>query len=438
MIEDEYNAYMEKVVFLDEVVYDKPNYIPREKIITVYSHNDYTAFLKCVINADIDNDDKEETIAFYSSNATNATDLLDNFCDVYDESSVPQTFYKKRDVHYHNYMHIIQDNNTGRTFLGYYYCDSNGTKAIYEIVPDGKEQLVKIYDGDGGATLKEEECNAYMEKVVFLDEVYSLAYSKGDADGNADITLNDAIYILSCYSKNAAGLENEMNNIEKQATDVDSDGKITISDAIAVLSVYAEHAAGLIDTVLLPNNVAKDEILDGDVGNTYLANGTLASVFYYDIDNDGRKETIGRYTNNKVTGTNNGISECSYQVYDNGALSQSFIGINGMVYDNYFLINDKNINQTYVAHLFYRCTAMYGYAGITSSYPLAPKDQQDILYLDKSYGTESDASISINGKSATKQEFLDYIDNLEIISPYKDEAEDLTIFEYIFDTYYDK
>lgn len=44
-------------------------------------------------------------------------------------------------------------------------------------------------------------------------------------------------------------------------------------------------------------------------------------------------------------------------------------------------------------------------------------------------------TIKVGNNSVTRQELLNYIDNLEIIDPYGDEDECLSVFEDIVDTY---
>lgn len=398
----------------------------------------YTGYFQRSFNIDIDNDGQKEEIGYYYIGSQDRYAISDVYY-VYNGGSEPYTLYKRiNNVHKGFKLHVVQDNNTGETFLGYIYKDMFKSSALYKFSSDKQEQLVFGYFGpdsgksDDGVSL--EEYYAYMDNVTFLDQT---AYGKGDIDGDADITISDASTILSCYAYNLAGLPLEINDIQKDAADMDKDGEITISDASTALSLYAESAAGIIDTTILPSTVKEDEI-----NGHSLVTGNLESTFYLDIDNDGVKETIGRYdSTNLYDSSSKDINVLAqpylFQVYDNGTFSGSF-GFDpsgGMCYIACFLVNDHNINQTYLASITHRCVAMYGSATISKAYPVAVGNAQSSVLNVYKHCTESEGTININRESATRQEILDYINNLEIINPYKNEDESLSIFEYIFDTY---
>lgn len=398
----------------------------------------YTGYFQRSFNIDIDNDGQKEEIGYYYIGSQDRYAISDVYY-VYNGGSEPYTLYKRiNNVHKGFKLHVVQDNNTGETFLGYIYKDMFKSSALYKFSSDKQEQLVFGYFGpdsgksDDGVSL--EEYYAYMDNVTFLDQT---AYGKGDIDGDADITISDASTILSCYTYNLAGLPLEINDIQKDAADMDKDGEITISDASTALSLYAESAAGIIDTTILPSTVKEDEI-----NGHSLVTGNLESTFYLDIDNDGVKETIGRYdSTNLYDSSSKDINVLAqpylFQVYDNGKFygTFGFNPSNGMAIYTYVLITDHNINETYLACIWHRCVAMCGGASIQKEYPVAEDNARSTILNVYKHCTESEGTININGKSATKQELLDYIDNLEIISPYKDEDESLSIFEYILDTY---
>ncbi len=402
---------------------------------------DYTGYFQCSFNIDIDNDGQKEEIGYYYIGSQDRYAISDMYY-VYNDDSEPYTLYKRiSNLHVAFKLHVVQDNNTGETFIGYIYTNMFGSKILYKFCQDKKEQSIIGYcapdDNHLNDSVSLEEYYAYMQNVTFLDEI---AYGKGDIDGDADITISDASTILSCYANSLAELPLEINDVQKDAADMDKDGEITINDASTTLSLYAESAAGIINTTILPYTVKEDEI-----NRHSLVKGNLESTFYLDIDNDGKKETIGRYdSTNLYDSSSQDINVIAqpylFQVYDNGIFSGSF-GFDpsgGMCYIANFLVNDHNINKTYLASITHRCAAMYGYVSISKVYPAASSGDvnQPSLYLSKNW-TESEAAININGKSATKQELLDYVKNLEIISPYENEDESLSIFEYIFDTYFE-
>ena len=68
--------------------------------------------------------------------------------------------------------------------------------------------------------------------------------SKGDVDGDGDITIDDAFKVLQEYSYIAAGRGASFTDEEKGAADVDGDGDVTLDDAFAILSYYSAKAAG--------------------------------------------------------------------------------------------------------------------------------------------------------------------------------------------------
>lgn len=68
--------------------------------------------------------------------------------------------------------------------------------------------------------------------------------SKGDVDGDGDITIDDAFKVLQEYSYIAAGRGASFTDEEKGAADVDGDVDVTLDDAFAILSYYSAKAAG--------------------------------------------------------------------------------------------------------------------------------------------------------------------------------------------------
>lgn len=408
---------------------DTPN-IPEIKSIELdgfYGSNPYTytGTMQKLLNIDVDNDGEKEIIACYKGCCIEDSeksdgfkrDNIDGFYDIYDENSdTPQTVYHERlSIHSHLETHIIRDDSTGKNFIGFINDSAYSFGSIYptheSIVFDSTEQH-----------------DSYLKNMTFLDEV---AYGKGDVDGDADITISDATAMLSYYAENAAGLQAEINDIQQNAADMDNDGEITISDASTALSLYAEHAAGIIDTPILPSSVHFDGVY-----RYSLTTGDLESVFYLDIDNDGVKESIGRYINTNLENTYG--MHCApyvYQVYDNGRFIDTY-GLNTGIYRTQFvLISDHNINETYIACLTE--------GGIASDFHFAVIDRvypklSDVMYYDFNYYFDGHFVEEGNetfrmGNDLTdvdRAEFLEYISNLEIIDPYGDVAEDLYLFKY--------
>ncbi len=407
--------------------------IPQTKTIAVDSYWDFTGELEYVYNIDIDSDGVKEQIASYISLEPGT--IIESFYDIYDGSSEPVTLYISRsNDHVHYALHIIHDQTTGECCIGYEYTNMFGSRALYRLYPEESSEPMAEYYGDGdetGTGMTISEYTSFLKNISFLDET---AYGKGDTDGDAEITLNDASMILSHYASDAAGLKSDLNAAQKNAADTNSDGIIGLSDASDALSLYAQKAASLLDTVIAPRNVKPDACYAGDYYT--LITGELESTLYYDIDNDGVKETIARYHNTNLDGYTVMAQDHVYQVYDNGVYCDTF-GFNpsaGMVKVTHSLIRDYNTNEVYLASVTSRCVAMYGYATICREYPKL-NDGSDGHILSINVNATDESQFVIYGVEASEQEVRDYISNLEIINPYENEESELAVFDYILNTY---
>lgn len=393
--------------------------------LTITEKN-YTGRLINSYNIDIDGDGIKEKIGRYHIDKIDH--LASDFYYTYNDDSEPYIMFKEpSNDHVYINVHIIQDNNTGETFFGYTHGDVSASESLHKLYLDGQDKLIIGFNGgeyQSGEMAEYEQYLEYMQNVTFLDQT---AYSKGDVDGDADITLSDAGIMLSCYADNAAGLPSEINEIQANAADMDKDGEITISDASTALSLYAEHAAGIIDTPIIQSSVHFDSVKNYD-GYYSLTTGELESVFYLDIDSDGTKESIGRYINTNLENTfAMHFAPYVYQVYDNGRFVDTY-GLNTGIYRTQFvLISDHNINETYLACLTE--------GGIASSFHFAVIDR---VYPKLSSVMEYDFFEEGNEEFRTgndlidtdKTDFLEYISNLEIIDPNGDVDEDLYLFKY--------
>ena len=374
----------------------------------------YTGTFQKEFHIDIDGDKEKEIIGYYSINSDEYAQTSIYY--VFDSDSEPSILYKKlHNDHMRYEFHIIQDKNINETFLGYIYTNDNQSKLIssYNANTDGSDKL--------------EAYKTYMNNVDFLDE---MLYGHGDVDGDADVTVSDAVSILSYYAATAAGQSPSFTELQKQAADFNQDGIVAVEDAVKTLSLYAEHAAGMVDTVLLPTTIRRDS----SFGNTNVATdsnpfplkeGTLESTFYLDIDNDGKKETIGQYNHINT-------------VYDNGAFQGSFGNImNGMTLQNIILIYDNNIDKIYLVNYWIRSVAMYGYAVLADIYPSYNQSNWGIrVSADSSGGSHSNtARININGKEATEQELYDYMNQVEFISNPEEKEDILNQFKEIITIY---
>ncbi|MEE0240978.1 MAG: dockerin type I domain-containing protein [Ruminococcus sp.] len=283
---------------------------------------------------DIDGDGEKEAIGYYYVGSPDRYAISDIY-SVYDNDSESYVLYKTIvNQHMQYKFHIIQDKNTGETFLGYIYTDMFGSEMLYRLYSDNQSKLINSYNANTDGSDKLQAYKTYMKNVDFLDE---MAYGHGDVDGDADVTVSDAVSILSYYAATAAGQSPSFTELQKQAADFNQDGIVTVEDAVKTLSLYAEHAAGMVDTVLLPTTIRKDS------SPFSLYGGTLESTFYLDIDGDGKEETIGRYDH--IKGRRELCSDCIFQVYDDGTFQGSFGGnTDSQIFSHTMLVYDHNID----------------------------------------------------------------------------------------------
>ena len=399
----------------------------------------YTGTFQKEFHIDIDGDGEKEAIGYYYVGSKSSYAISDVYF-VFDTDSEPYTLYKRISNEHMNYkFHIIQDNNTNEIFLGYVYTIL-GNEMLYRLYSDNQSELIINYDVNTDGSDKLQAYKTYMNNVHFLDKA---AYGHGDVDGDADVTVSDAVSILSYYAATAAGQSPSFTELQKQAADFNQDGIVAVEDAVKTLSLYAEHAAGMVDTVLLPTTIRRDS----SFGNTNVATdsnpfplkeGTLESTFYLDIDNDGKKETIGQYNHINTVGHNQVAMDRMFQVYDNGAFQGSFGNImNGMTLQNIILIYDNNIDKIYLVNYWIRSVAMYGYAVLADIYPSYNQSNWGIrVSADSSGGSHSNtARININGKEATEQELYDYMNQVEFISNPEEKEDILNQFKEIITIY---
>ena len=75
--------------------------------------------------------------------------------------------------------------------------------------------------------------------------------SYGDPDNDGNVSVEDAVSVLTYYAQQSAGLEAKLTQAADTeesaflAADVDGDGQITVEDAVAILTYYAKKSAGL-------------------------------------------------------------------------------------------------------------------------------------------------------------------------------------------------
>ena len=401
----------------------------------------YTGTFQKEFHIDIDGDGEKEAIGYYYVGSKRDGYSISDVYSVFDTNSESYILYRRISNDHMNYkFHIIQDKNTGETFLGYIYTDMFGSEMLYRLYSDNQSKLINSYNANTDGSDKLQAYKTYMNNVDFLDE---MAYGHGDVDGDADVTVSDAVAILSYYAATAAGQSPSFTEQQKKAADFNQDGIVTVEDAVKTLSLYAEHAAGIIDTVLLPANIRRDS----SFGNTNVATdsnpfplkkGTLESTFYLDIDNDGKKETIGQYNHINTVGHNQVAMDRMFQVYDNGVFHNSYgATIDNMNFWKTMLVYDHNIDKIYLVNYWTRPAARYAYAVLADIYPSYNQSNWNIcVSSDSPSGSHSNtARININGKEATEQELYDYMNQVEFISNPEEKEDILNQFKEIITIY---
>lgn len=402
---------------------------------------EYTGTFQKEFHIDIDSDGEKEAIGYYYVGSKRDGYSISDVYSVFDTNSESYILYRRISNDHMNYkFHIIQDKNTGETFLGYIYTDMFGSEMLYRLYSDNQSKLINSYNANTDGSDKLQAYKTYMKNVDFLDE---MAYGHGDVDGDADVTVSDAVATLSYYAATAAGQSPSFTEPQKKAADFNQDGMISVEDAVKTLSLYAEHAAGIIDTVLLPANIRRDS----SFGNTNVATdsnpfplkkGTLESTFYLDIDNDGKKETIGQYNHINTVGHNQVAMDRMFQVYDNGVFHNSYgATIDNMNFWKTMLVYDHNIDKIYLVNYWTRPAARYAYAVLADIYPSYNQSNWNIcVSSDSPSGSHSNtARININGKEATEQELYDYMNQVEFISDPEEKEDILNQFKEIITIY---
>lgn len=395
----------------------------------------YTGTFQKEFHIDIDSDGEKEAIGYYYVGSPNQYPISGIY-SVSDNGSEPYILYNRTANQRENCkIHIIQDKNTNETFIGYNTIVTNRSDSLYRLYSDNQSKLIINYRAEIDDSNKLEAYKTYMKNVDFLDE---MAYGHGDVDGDADVTVSDAVSILSYYAATAAGQSPSFTELQKQAADFNQDGIIAVEDAVKTLSLYAEHAAGIIDTVLLPATIKRDSNYGGinvatDSNPFPLQEGTLESTFYLDIDDDGKKETIGRYNHINSVGYNRISMDCVFQVYDNGIFEGSYgNAIDGMTFQETALVYDHNINKYTLANYWSRMVALCGAASLEDAYS---QDESSYWGITVSSSTTEKPTICINGKEATEQELYDYMNQVEFISDPEEKESILNQFKKIITIY---
>lgn len=257
----------------------------------------------------------------------------------------------------------------------------------------------------------------------------------GDMNEDQEVSVSDAVEILTIYAKSAAGQSPSVTERKRFVADVNYDDQITVEDAVYVLTYYAKTAAGLSSSweslgISMPQRCPETASYKR-IHTTETETGNLVNVSFLDIDDDGKKETVAKY---KVEAYEYESDDCFfykgcsyfYNVYEQDGSINTYDGLRSRYNKPEYstLVYDKNIDKRYLANIEYfslywdgeglnltRCdgkqVASYytlntnnGYGGY--SYPIP---------VELNTSTE----FTISGNLVTLEEARNYFENIEIL-----------------------
>lgn len=240
----------------------------------------------------------------------------------------------------------------------------------------------------------------------------------GDINEDQEVSVSDAVEILTIYAKSAAGQSPSVTERKRFVADVNYDDQITVEDAVYVLTYYAKTAAGLSPSweslgISMPQRCP--EIASHKrTYTTKTETGNLVNVSFLDIDDDGEKETIAKY---KVDGQYD--HSYFYNVYEQDGSVNTYDGQSGNSSKTSLitLVYDKNIGKKYLADMEYfslywdgeglnltRCDG-----GHVASYYTLNTKYPNLVELNTS------TEFTISGNPVTLEEARNYFENIEIL-----------------------
>lgn len=244
----------------------------------------------------------------------------------------------------------------------------------------------------------------------------------GDMNEDQEVSVSDAVEILTIYAKSAAGQSPSVTERKRFVADVNYDVQITVEDAVYVLTYYAKTAAGLSPSweslgISMPQRCPETAVYKGAY-TTKTETGNLVNVSFLDIDDDGEKETIAKYKV-KVDGQydhsyfyNVYEEDGSVNTYDGRSRNSSKISLITLVYD-------KNIDKKYLANIV--CFSSYSHGEglnltrcdgghVASYYTLNTSNKYPNLV---ELNTSTEFTISAN--PVTLEKARNYFENIEIL-----------------------
>ena len=241
----------------------------------------------------------------------------------------------------------------------------------------------------------------------------------GDMNEDQEVSVSDAVEILTIYAKSAAGQSPSVTERKRFVADVNYDDQITVEDAVYVLTYYAKTAAGLSSSweslgISMPQRCPE---IASHKGKT--ETGNLVNVSFLDIDDDGKKETVAKYKAEAYWHESNYIY--FYNVYEEDGSVNTYDGQSGYYNKPEYsaLVYDKNIDKKYLANIEYfslywdgeglnltRCDGKQ----VASYYTLNTKNA-----YPKQIELNTSTEFTISGNPVTLEEARNYFENIEIL-----------------------
>lgn len=245
----------------------------------------------------------------------------------------------------------------------------------------------------------------------------------GDMNEDQEVSVSDAVEILTIYAKSAAGQSPSVTERKRFVADVNYDVQITVEDAVYVLTYYAKTAAGLSPSweslgISMPQRCP--EIASHKrTYTTKTETGNLVNVSFLDIDDDGKKETVAKY---KVEAHGYESDDCYfYNVYEEDGSVNTYDGRsrNSSKTSLITLVYDKNIDKKYLANIEYFSSYWDGEGSSLTRYDGKQVASYYTLNTKNAYPKQIELNTSteftISGNPVTLEEAQNYFENIEIL-----------------------
>lgn len=245
----------------------------------------------------------------------------------------------------------------------------------------------------------------------------------GDMNEDQEVSVLDAVEILTIYAKSAAGQSSSVTERKRFVADVNYDDQITVEDAVYVLTYYAKTAAGLSSSweslgISMPQRCPEIASYKGTY-TTKTETGNLVNVSFLDIDDDGKKETVAKYKAEAYGYESDYIY--FYNIYEEDGSVNTYYGRSGYYNKPEYstLVYDKNIDKKYLANIerFFKYwngqgLSLIRYDGkqVASYYTLNTENA-----YPKQIELNTSTEFTISGNPVTLEEARNYFENIEIL-----------------------